>query len=218
MAKHLNDIISEPQSGFISGRSIGDCTRLIYDLMNDIISEPQSGFISGRSIGDCTRLIYDLMSYTKKHNIPGLLMLIDFEKAFDSVSWNFLYNVLEAFGFDENFINWIKLFNNDIKAYITQCGILSQPIPIERGCRQGDPIAPYHFLLVVEVLSCLIVQSSDICGITIGKTTFKLTQFADDTTLILDGSATSLQSAMNILEIFGEFSGLKVNCEKTKLI
>ena len=192
--------------------------KRLKPLLNDIISEPQSGFISGRSIGDCTRLIYNLMSYTKKHNIPGLLMLIDFEKAFDSVSWNFLYNVLEAFGFDENFINWIKLFNNDIKAYITQCGILSQPIPIERGCRQGDPIAPYLFLLVVEVLSCLIVQSSDICGITIGKTTFKLTQFADDTTLILDGSATSLQSAMNILEIFGELSGLKVNCEKTKLI
>ena len=144
-------------------------------------------------------------------------MLIDFEKAFDSVSWNFLYTVLEAFGFDENFINWIKLFNNGIQEYITQCGILSQPMPIERGCRQGDPITPYLFLLVVEVLSCLIVQSPEICGITIGDTTFKLTQFADDT-LILYGTTKSLQSAMNILEIFGKLSGLKMNCEKSKLI
>ena len=186
-------------------------------ILPNIISEPQSGFISGRSIGDCTRLIYDLMSYAEKHTIPGLIMLIDFEKAFDSVSWSFLYNVLETFGFDDNFIKWIKLFNNDIKAYVIQCGFLSQPIPIERGCRQGDPIAPYLFLLVVEVLSCLIIGSSDINGIKIGNTTFKITQFADDTTLILDGSLNSLQSALNILEIFGELSGLKMNCEKMKL-
>ena len=95
-----------------------------------------------------------------------------------------------------------------------QCGFF----PIERGCRQGDPIAPYLFLLVVEVLSCLIIGSSDITGIKIGNTTFKITQFADDTTLILDGTLNSLQSALNILKIFGELSGLKMNCEKTKLI
>ena len=51
------------------------------------------------------------MFHTEKNRIPGLLMQIDFEKAFDSVSWNFLYNVLESFGFDSNFIQWIKLFN-----------------------------------------------------------------------------------------------------------
>ena len=52
---------------------------------------------------------------------------------------------------------------------MTQCGFLSDPIPIERGCRQGDPIAPYLFLLVAEVLACLIHNSSDVTGITVGK-------------------------------------------------
>ena len=187
-------------------------------FLQNIISEHQSGFIPGRCIGDCTRLIYDLMFYTEKHNIPGLLMQIDFEKAFDSVYWKFLYIALESFGFDNDFIKWIRLFNTDIKAYITQCGFLSDPIPVERGCRQGDPIAPYLFLLVAEVLCCLINRCPDILGITIGNTMFKLTQFADDTTIILDGNANSLQAALNILEIFGEISGLKINAEKTKLI
>ena len=50
------------------------------------------------------------MSYTEKFNIPGLLMLIDFQKVFDSVSWQFLYKVLEIFGFDEQFTSWVKLF------------------------------------------------------------------------------------------------------------
>ena len=78
-------------------------------FLQNIISEHQSGFIPGRCISDCTRLIYDLMFYTEKHNIPGLLMQIDFEKAFDSVSWKFLYIALESFGFDNDFIKWIIL-------------------------------------------------------------------------------------------------------------
>ena len=49
-------------------------------------------------------------------------MLIDFEKAFDSLSWSFLYRVLEFFGYSENFIKWVKLFNTEITAYIEQCG------------------------------------------------------------------------------------------------
>ena len=74
-------------------------------------------------------------------------MAIDFEKAFDSVSWSFLYKALEFFGFDQNLIRWIKLFNNNIFGYILQCGFLSKPIPIRHGCRQGDHISPYLFLL-----------------------------------------------------------------------
>ena len=65
------------------------------------------------------------MHLTEKKKIPGLLMLIDFEKAFDSVSWNFLYSTLALFGFDEAFISWIKLFNNNITAFVLQCGVLS---------------------------------------------------------------------------------------------
>ena len=196
----------------------GTIAERLKPILNDIISKPQSGFIPGRCIGDCTRLIYDLMFHCEKNKIPGLLMQIDFEKAFDSVSWDFLYNVLESFGFDHEFINWIKLFNMDIKAYISQCGFLSDPIPVERGCRQGDPISSYLFLLVAEVLCCLLDKSDQITGISIGNFMLKLTQFADDTTIILDGTVDSLQAALNILEIFGELSGLKMNAEKTRLV
>ena len=186
--------------------------------LEDIISKSQSGFIKGRRIEEGTRLVYDIMSYTEKLKIPGLLMLIDFQKAFDSVSWDFLYMVLKTYGLDENFIDWIKLFNNDITAYVNQCGFLSKPIYIERGCRQGDPISPYLFILVAEILNIMIEQNSDIKGIPVGHKEIKLTQFADDTTIILDGCTESLQAALNTLEIFGSLSGLRVNKEKTKLV
>ena len=66
--------------------------------------------MQGRYIGEVTRLIYDVMNYTeKKPKIDGLLMLIDFEKAFDSISWSFMFNVLEKFGFSQGFIEWIKI-------------------------------------------------------------------------------------------------------------
>ena len=90
----------------------------------------------------------------------------------------------------------------------------SNPTPIERGCRHGDPIAPYLFLFVAEVLRCLIEKSLEITGIKIGNNMYKLTQFADDTTIILDGTSKSLQATLKILEIFGKISGLKMNSEK----
>ena len=99
-----------------------------------------------------------------------------------------------------------------------QCGVLSDPIKIGRGCRQGDPISAYLFILAAEILKLLVENDCQIQGIKIGKTQFKIAQFADDTTLFLDGTRCSLQAVLNILEIFGSYSGLKMNAEKTKVI
>ena len=187
----------------------GAIAERIKPSLDQIISKCQTGFIKGRQIIDSTRLIYDILHSTESKNIPGLIMLIDFEKAFDSLSWKFLYKVMSFFGYSENLIQWIKLFNTDIRAYVLQCGFLSEQIPIKRGCRQGDPISPYLFLLGAEILALLIRFNPKILGILLEGIEFKLTQFADDTTLILDGSQHSLQAALNILEIFGSLSGLK---------
>ena len=93
------------------------------------------------------RLVYDLLHYTEKGDIPGLLVLIDFEKAFDSISWKFIYKTLLCLGFMDNFIKWIKLFNTNIQARLLQSGFLSESIQIERGCREGDPLSPYLFII-----------------------------------------------------------------------
>ena len=186
--------------------------------MDNLISHTQSGFLQNRFIGESTRVVYDIMHYLESNNKIRMLMLIDFEKAFDSISWNFLYRSMELFGFGKNIIKWVKLFNNDITAYVMQCGNLSRPIKIGRGCRQGDPISAYLFILCGEILSLMIKQNKYIKGIEIGGSEFKLTQFADDTTLLLDGSERSLQSFLNILEVFGSISGLKMNSDKTKII
>ena len=145
-------------------------------------------------------------------------MLVDFQKAFDSVSWDFLSDVLKFFNFGKDFIKWICVLNKNVQASILQSGYLSKFFTIQRGCRQGDPIAPYLFLLCAQILCLMVLYNNSIKGIHIGDKSYKITQFADDTSIFLDGEKESLLAALNTLEIFGSISGLTVNTDKTKLV
>ena len=87
-----------------------------------------------------------------------------------------------------------------------------------RGVRQGFPLSPSIFILCAEILAAAIRKDTEIKGIPVGSNECRLSQFADDTTLILDGSQKSLERSLYILERFGEISGLKVNCEKTEIL
>ena len=82
----------------------------IKTVLNKLIHEDQKGFISGRYIGENTRLMYDLIHETKKKNIAGIILLTDFEKDFDTVSWKFINSVLNIFNFGNSIKNWINLF------------------------------------------------------------------------------------------------------------
>ena len=195
----------------------GAIANRIKPFLNFLINNEQTGFVPGRFIGESTRLIYDIMHYTQKAQIPGLLILIDFQKAFDSISWNFIYKTLSFLGFSNEFLKWIKLFNTEIKATVLQSGFMSEFISIGRGCRQGDPISPYLFIIAAQILNLLIIKNVEIKGITIKDCEFKISQFADDTTLILNGSRESMVAALNTLELFGSISGLKINTDKTKV-
>ena len=187
-------------------------------VLPDLISNCQTGFTKGRFIGESTRLVYDIMNYTEKKQKTGLLMLIDFEKAFDSISWKFMYKVLNHYNFSSEFIKWINIFNTEITATVLQVGFLSDFFPIKRGCKQGDPIAPYLFIICAQILCEMILTNKNIKGIKIGSDEFKISQFADDTTLFMDGSESSLQYTLNVLEIFGSLSGLKMNLSKTRML
>ena len=77
----------------------------VKQTLQDIIHEIQKGFIAGRFIGENIRLIYDVLFETKQQNIPGLILSIDFEKAFDTVSWKFISKTLDYFNFGESIKN-----------------------------------------------------------------------------------------------------------------
>ena len=89
-----------------------------------------------RFIGETIRSIFDIMDFSVNENIPGLLLFIDFERAFDSVEWNFLYESLEMFNFGADLLRWVKTFYNNIQSCIMNNGTASNFFTLERGVRQ----------------------------------------------------------------------------------
>jgi hypothetical protein len=187
-------------------------------VLPDIISSDQSGFMAGRFIGENIRQVYDIMNYTEKNNIPGLLLLIDFEKAFDSVSHNFIFKVLDLLNFGESFKKWISVFYKFAQSTVLVNGHMTPFFDIKSGCRQGDGLSPYIFLLCSQILNIAINNNRDIKGITINNMEYKVLQYADDTTIILDGTERSLRATLNLLDVFYNISGLKINIEKTSAV
>jgi len=108
--------------------------------------------------------------------------------AFDSVAWSFIYKVLYYLNFNKAIIQWIEIFNKNIKSAISQNGHLSNVLSIHRSCRQGDPISSYFFILCAEILVIIVKNNDSIKGISLESVEQNISQFADDTTFILDGS------------------------------
>ena len=141
----------------------------LKEVLPKLINEDQTGFMKQRYIGDNIRLIYDVISYLENHNLPGLLLNIDFEKAFDSVNLDFMFKVLRAFGFKQNMCRWIEVFYTNIKSCVIVNGQTTKWFDIERGCRQGDPISPYLFILCVEMFGMMVRRNDAIKGVRIGN-------------------------------------------------
>ena len=190
----------------------------VKSVLHILINDNQTGFIPGRYIGENIRLIYDILAFTEENDIPGILLLIDFEKAFDTVSWDFIQKTLTFFNFGNSIIHWIKTFYNKITSCVTQNCFLSERFHIQRGCRQGDPLSPYIFILCAEILGLLIRKNKDIKGISIDDTEYTISQYADDTSLILDGTPLSLDASLRTLQYYAEISGLRMNMDKTNVI
>ena len=194
-------------SGVISAR--------IKQYLDKLISNCQKGFVSGRQIGECTRLVSDIISELKNRKQTGLILLIDFEKAFDSLEWSFVDKTLSYFNFGTNIRKWVNLFYTEIESFVINNGHCGERFNLSRGVRQGDPLSPYIFILATEIMANAFMNHKDIKGITIDGSEFLISQLADDTTLFLETNEQSFIKCMELLDIFAMISGLRINYTKT---
>ena len=187
----------------------------VKKVLPRIIHYNQFGFIKGRFIGEVARSIFDIIDHTESLKLSGILLFIDFEKAFDSIEWDFLYQALEAFNFGPTLIRWIKTFYNNVSSCVINNGLFSEQFKLERGVRQGDPLLPYLFVVAIEILAISLRSNEHIEGIKIDNDEIKTLLYADDMTATL-ANTSSVETFMQTLHNFEKCSGLKMNISKTK--
>jgi len=151
-----------------------------------------------------------------------LCLKVDFEKAYDSVRWEFLYDMLHRMGFHCRWIKWVRGCLESATVSMLVNGSPTEEFKPSRGLRQGDPLAPFLFLVVAEGLAGLVreaVKANLLTGLKVGRKKIELSllPFADDTLFLCENSFTNVVTLKAILRGFELASGLKINFHKSKL-
>ena len=165
----------------IASKVIATRFEKVLDLL---ISHDQTGLLKGRYVGQNIRLVNDVVNQTKIQNIPGILVQLDFCKAFDTIEWSFIKRSLALFNFGDSIQQWVSTFYNNSEPAVLNDGFCTNFFKLLRGVRQSCPLSPYLFIVGAEILACKIRQDKTIKGITVFEKELKLIQFADDTTLL----------------------------------
>lgn len=186
-------------------------------VIANIIHPDQTCGIRSRSIFDNIHLLRNIIDYVNQKNLPCIFLNLDQEKAFDRVSYDFLFTVLERFGFSPNFIQWVKILYNDISSSVIVNNYISNPFNICRGVRQGCSLSPLLYVLVIEPLANKLRTDSNIKGFSIPGSSekAKISLYADDGTAILT-DLLSVKAVLHTCKHFGKASGAKLNLLKTK--
>ena len=185
-------------------------------VLPSIISPDQTAYVKGRYIGESIRLISDILDISKKFNVSGYILTVDLQKAFDSIDHTFLLACLEKFGFGNNFITWISILLYDNESCISNGGHTTQYFKLNRGARQGDPIAAYLFIIVLEIFFIMIRSNKDINPLRILGFAYLLSAYADDTTFFVS-DLDPVKAIFDTFDNFSMFSGMSINMSKCEL-
>ena len=189
-------------------------TRL-DSCLSSVISEDQTGFVSGRQLSFSVRRLLNTVLSPSTSKVPEIIISLDAEKAFDRVEWPYLFSVLRRFGFGSKFISWVRLLYSAPLASVKTNNNISQPFALTRGTRQGCPLSPLLFALAIEPLSIALKSSTLFSGINRGGTEHKVALYADDLLLFVQNPASCANNIVNLLKEFGKFSGYKLNIPKS---
>ncbi|GJX57117.1 RNA-directed DNA polymerase, eukaryota [Tanacetum coccineum] len=191
-------------------------------VISDLISDVQTAFLPNRQILDGPFILNELLSWCKFKKQQTLVFKVDFAKAYDSIRWDYLDDVLAAFGFGSKWRSWIKGSLSNGMASILVNGSPTAEFQFFRGLKQGDPLAPYLFILVMESFHLSIsraIEAGFFTGIKVDRSlTLSHLFYADDAVFIGEWSTDNLRNIMQMLHCFSLSSGMVINLKKSQLL
>uniref|UniRef100_A0A670JMH3 Reverse transcriptase domain-containing protein n=1 Tax=Podarcis muralis TaxID=64176 RepID=A0A670JMH3_PODMU len=197
----------------------GIMAERIKKVLQEIIHEDQAGFLPGRQMRDNARNVINIIEYLAARNEKqAMLMFVDAEKAFDNVSWDFMLKNIEQREMGNDFLNGIKAIYTEQKAKLIVNNVITEEIKISKGTRQGCPLSPLLFIMVLEVLLDSIRKKESIKGVAVGQNQYKVKAFADDLVLMAEEPLETATEILEEIEKFGEVAGFIINRKKTKII
>jgi hypothetical protein len=186
--------------------------------LQELVAANQSAFVKGRSIHDNYMMVQHSIKYLHKKRVSSLFLKLDISKAFDSVSWAFLIEVLSHLGFGTI---WRNLISNLLASSSTQVLLNGSPgisIRHRRGLHQGDPLSPMLFVLIMDVLNSLFLLAEDrglLQNLQGANVQNRISIYVDDVVLFFKPIEEELNCVKMILDCFGSASGLVCNMHKS---
>lgn len=187
-----------------------------------MISPTQTAFIPGRFILEGCVILHEVLHEMRTKAQKGVILKIDFKKAYDRVSWDFLFEVLSRKGFPEKWINWIKACVMRGRVCVNINGERSDFFRTYRGLRQGDPLSPLLFNLVSDALAAIFdnaKRAGILSGLVLEIFPNGIThlQYADDTVIFIPFDTNQIVASKILLYCFEEMAGMKINYHKSEV-
>nr|GEZ72331.1 RNA-directed DNA polymerase, eukaryota [Tanacetum cinerariifolium] len=191
-------------------------------VISSLISNTQSAFVANRHILDGPFILNEVLAWCKRKRKQALVFKVDFAKAYDLVWWDFLLDILLAFGFGLKWCQWIRgIFSSNMASILINESPSSE-FSIFSGLKQGDPFAPFLFILVMESFHLSITRAVNdgiFKGLRItGSSSLSHLLYADDVVFIGEWSIENLDNLLKILNCFHLASVLCINVNKSHVL
>uniref|UniRef100_A0A803PY01 Reverse transcriptase domain-containing protein n=1 Tax=Cannabis sativa TaxID=3483 RepID=A0A803PY01_CANSA len=197
------------------------CSRLT-EVLPSLIQGNQGAFIKNRLLAHNIMIFQDLLKgYTRKNVSARCILKIDLSKAYDTVDWQFVEDMLNQLCFPSRFVNWIMTCLKGTQYHLLMNGRIQGSFRGKKGLRQGDPMSPLLFVLIMEYLSRLLSFYSEKEGFGYHPLCkhLRLTNlfFADDLVLFSKGNLNSVKIIQEAFTKFCNATGLSANKAKSQI-
>uniref|UniRef100_A0A8C5PAH9 Reverse transcriptase domain-containing protein n=1 Tax=Leptobrachium leishanense TaxID=445787 RepID=A0A8C5PAH9_9ANUR len=192
--------------------------RRLRAVISLLVQKDQVGFVPAREARDGTTRTLNAIHCSRQRGVPMILLSTDAEKAFDRVSWHFLFATLHAMHLPPEFISWVAALYSSPNARVRVNGILSDTFQIRNGIRQGCPLSPLLFALSLEPFLESVRRNEAITGITGHNGTHKVSAYADDLLFYVTKPVASLPEIVEEFRTYGTLSNLKLNMDKSEVL